>query len=93
MLLEMKIIFIYSAIFKSLRFDEDWNFMLSYLGGSGIVATEFGKSLSEKGNIIHFISYAQPARLNLISDNLFYHEVSVKITHYLIFHHRNLFNK
>ena len=47
-------------------------------GGSGVVATELGKSLSEKGNIVHFISYAQPARLNLISDNLFYHEVSVK---------------
>ena len=37
-------------------------------GGSGVVATELGKSLSEKGNIVHFISYAQPARLNLISD-------------------------
>ena len=47
-------------------------------GGSGVVATELGKSLSEKGNIVHFISYAQPARLNLISDNLFYHEVSIK---------------
>ena len=35
-------------------------------GGSGVVATELGKSLSEKGNIVHFISYAQPARLNLI---------------------------
>ena len=31
-------------------------------GGSGVVATELGKSLSEKGNIVHFISYAQPAR-------------------------------
>ena len=47
-------------------------------GGSGVVATELGKALSEKGNIIHFISYAQPARLNVFSDNLFYHEVSVK---------------
>ena len=47
-------------------------------GGSGVVATELGQILSEKGNTIHFISYAQPARLNIFSDNLFYHEVSVK---------------
>jgi len=47
-------------------------------GGSGVVATELGKSLSEKGNTVHFISYAQPARLNVFSDNLFYHEVSIK---------------
>ena len=47
-------------------------------GGSGVVATELGKALSETGNIVHFISYAQPARLNVFSDNLFYHEVSIK---------------
>ena len=41
-------------------------------GGSGVVATELGKALSEKGNTVHFISYAQPARLNVFSDNLFY---------------------
>ena len=53
-------------------------------GGSGVVATELGKALSETGNIVHFISYAQPARLNVFSDNLFYHEVSVK--NYPLFH-------
>ena len=47
-------------------------------GGSGVVATELGKALSEAGNTVHFISYAQPARLNTFSDNLFYHEVSIK---------------
>lgn len=47
-------------------------------GGSGVVATELGKALSKKGNEVHFISYALPARLNVFSDNLFYHEVSVK---------------
>ena len=47
-------------------------------GGSGIVATELGKALSENGNTVHFISYAQPARLNIFSNNLFYHEVSIK---------------
>ena len=47
-------------------------------GGSGVVATELGKALSETGNTVHFISYAQTARLNVFSDNLFYHEVSIK---------------
>ena len=47
-------------------------------GGSGVVATELGKALSETGNTVHFISYAQPARFNIFSDNLFYHEVSIK---------------
>ena len=47
-------------------------------GGSGVVETDLGKALSEAGNTVHFISYAQPARLNIFSDNLFYHEVSIK---------------
>ncbi len=47
-------------------------------GGSGVVATELGKALSESGNTVHFISYAQPVRLSEFNDNLFYHEVSVK---------------
>ncbi len=46
-------------------------------GGSGVVATELGKALAEKGHKIHFISYSQPARLDFFSENLFYHEVSV----------------
>ena len=47
-------------------------------GGSGVVATELGKELSNKGNKVHFISYAVPARLNFHNENLFYHEVGVK---------------
>jgi N-acetyl-alpha-D-glucosaminyl L-malate synthase BshA len=46
-------------------------------GGSGVVATELGRALSEKGHEVHFISYSQPVRLDFLSDNLFYHEVVV----------------
>jgi len=46
-------------------------------GGSGVVATELGKSLGSKGHEVHFISYDQPARLDFFNENLFYHEVSV----------------
>jgi L-malate glycosyltransferase len=46
-------------------------------GGSGVVATELGRALAEKGHQVHFITYSQPVRLNFLSDNLFYHEVSV----------------
>ena len=46
-------------------------------GGSGVVATELGKALAEKGHQVHFISYSQPVRLDFFSGNLFYHEVSV----------------
>lgn len=46
-------------------------------GGSGVVATELGKALAAKGHKIHFISYDQPVRLNVFTNNLFYHEVTV----------------
>lgn len=46
-------------------------------GGSGIVATELGKALADKGHEVHFISYSQPVRLELFSENMFFHEVSV----------------
>ncbi len=44
-------------------------------GGSGVVATELGKALAEKGNEIHFITYSQPVRLQQFTKNIFYHEV------------------
>lgn len=47
-------------------------------GGSGVVATELGKSLAKEGHEIHFITYSQPTRLDFFSENLYYHEVSVK---------------
>lgn len=46
-------------------------------GGSGVIATELGKALAEKGHSIHFITYSQPVRLDFFSENISYHEVSV----------------
>lgn len=45
-------------------------------GGSGVVATELGKALADKGHVVHFISYDQPVRLDAFNQNLYYHEVS-----------------
>lgn len=47
-------------------------------GGSGVVATELGKALANQGHQVHFITYSQPARLDVFCANLFYHEVSVR---------------
>ena len=33
-------------------------------GGSGVVATELGKALAQRGHQVHFIAYKQPARLD-----------------------------
>jgi L-malate glycosyltransferase len=46
-------------------------------GGSGVVATELGLELAQRGHEIHFISYAQPIRLSETSANIHYHEVEV----------------
>lgn len=46
-------------------------------GGSGVLATELGKALAEKGHNIHFITYQQPVRLGGFHANIFYHEVAV----------------
>ena len=46
-------------------------------GGSGVVATELGKGLALAGHEVHFITYTQPPRLDIFSENIFYHEVSV----------------
>ncbi len=46
-------------------------------GGSGVVATELGIALANKGHKVHFMSYSQPFRLNLFNENLFYHEFNV----------------
>jgi N-acetyl-alpha-D-glucosaminyl L-malate synthase BshA len=46
-------------------------------GGSGVLATELGKALADKGHGIHFITYQQPVRLTGFSANIFYHEVRV----------------
>ena len=54
-------------------------------GGSGIVATELGKELADRGHEIHFISYALPLRLNTAPANIRFHEVEV--TTYPLFDH------
>jgi N-acetyl-alpha-D-glucosaminyl L-malate synthase BshA len=46
-------------------------------GGSGVLATELGKALAQKGHFVHFITYQQPVRLNGFIPNIFYHEVQV----------------
>lgn len=55
-------------------------------GGSGVVATELGLELSRKGHEIHFITYRQPVRLELISENVHFHEVNVP--DYPLFHYQ-----
>ncbi|MCI0449674.1 MAG: N-acetyl-alpha-D-glucosaminyl L-malate synthase BshA [Chlorobi bacterium] len=47
-------------------------------GGSGVVATELGLELANRGHVVHFISYSKPMRLNVgFSDNLFFHKVEM----------------
>ena len=46
-------------------------------GGSGVVATELGKILAQRGHEVHFVSYAMPSRLNAFVENIFYHEVEM----------------
>jgi N-acetyl-alpha-D-glucosaminyl L-malate synthase BshA len=46
-------------------------------GGSGVMATELGLALADKGHEIHFITYKQPVRLNVFRTNIYYHEVIV----------------
>ncbi len=45
-------------------------------GGSGVVATELGLGLAERGHEVHFITYRRPARLSHFHENVFYHEVT-----------------
>jgi len=46
-------------------------------GGSGVVATELGMELADRGHEVHFISYQQPIRLNTERANIHFHEVDV----------------
>jgi N-acetyl-alpha-D-glucosaminyl L-malate synthase BshA len=47
-------------------------------GGSGVVATELGMALADKGHEIHFITYNQPVRLDFLSHNLHFHQVVIE---------------
>jgi N-acetyl-alpha-D-glucosaminyl L-malate synthase BshA len=55
-------------------------------GGSGVVATELGIALSQKGHEVHFITYNQPARLSFLSDDIYFHQVFVE--EYPLFHYQ-----
>ena len=55
-------------------------------GGSGVLATELGLELSRKGHEIHFITYSQPVRLELLNSNVHFHEVNVP--EYPLFHYQ-----
>lgn len=46
-------------------------------GGSGVVATELGIELAQRGHQVHFISYSQPIRLTEPHPNIHFHEVEV----------------
>lgn len=46
-------------------------------GGSGVVATELGIALAERGHEVHFVTYRQPVRLELLNNNIHFHEVHV----------------
>ena len=46
-------------------------------GGSGVVATELGIALANRGHEVHFITYKQPVRLELLNNNIHFHEVHV----------------
>jgi len=47
------------------------------IGGSGVIATELGKMLAEKGHEIHFITSNMPFRLKKMYPNIFFHQVEV----------------
>lgn len=46
-------------------------------GGSGVVATELGIELAQRGHDVHFITYSQPIRLTAPRPNIHFHEVNV----------------
>ena len=55
-------------------------------GGSGVVATELGIALANRGHEIHFVTYKQPVRLELLNANIHFHEVNVP--EYALFHYQ-----
>lgn len=55
-------------------------------GGSGVVATELGIALANRGHEVHFVTYRQPVRLELLSNKIHFHEVHVP--EYPLFHYQ-----
>ena len=54
-------------------------------GGSGVLATELGKALAEKGHFIHFITYDQPERAGRFHAIIVYH--GVRVANYPLLHY------
>ncbi len=55
-------------------------------GGSGIVGSELGKELAERGHTVHFISSALPTRLTDLNERVRFHEV--EMMSYPLFEHQ-----
>jgi N-acetyl-alpha-D-glucosaminyl L-malate synthase BshA len=55
-------------------------------GGSGIVGSELGKELAERGHTVHFIASSLPTRLTKLSDRVRFHEV--EMMSYPLFEHQ-----
>lgn len=53
------------------------------LGGSGVVATELGLKMAERGHEMHFITSSRPFRVPDVQPNIHFHEV--KIDGYAVF--------
>ncbi len=53
-------------------------------GGSGVLATELGMALADKGHHVHFVTSHQPVKLNFLNHNLHFHEVFIE--DYPLFH-------
>lgn len=47
------------------------------VGGSGVIATELGKLLAQRGHEVHFITSSLPFRLDRIHPKIFFHEVEL----------------
>ena len=46
-------------------------------GGSGVVATELGTALAQRGHLVHFVSYDPPARFRCCAERVSFHEVTI----------------
>ncbi len=55
-------------------------------GGSGVLATELGIALANRGHEVHFITYQQPVRLALLGERIHFHQVTVP--EYPLFHYQ-----
>jgi N-acetyl-alpha-D-glucosaminyl L-malate synthase BshA len=55
-------------------------------GGSGIVGSELGRELAERGHNVHFISSVLPTRVTELNERVHFHEVEMMV--YPLFEHQ-----